>query len=47
MKMTATEDLAAAEAAGLTAYRLKYQGEWWDTDRGHAKLDFLQKYLSH
>jgi hypothetical protein len=38
-------DLAATEAAGLTAYRLKCQGEWRNTGLGHTKLKFLQKYL--
>jgi hypothetical protein len=37
-------DLAAIEVAGLTACRLKCQGEWRDTGLGHTKPDFLQKY---
>jgi ribonuclease HI len=37
-------DLAAIEAAGLTAYRLKCQGEWRNMGLGHTKLEFLQKY---
>jgi ribonuclease HI len=32
------------EAAGLTAYRLKCQGEWRNAGSGHTKLAFLQKY---
>jgi hypothetical protein len=36
--------LAVTGAARLTAYRLKYQGEWRDTGLGHTKLDFLQTY---
>jgi hypothetical protein len=54
MKMTPTEalevaiyqaplDLVAIEAVGLTAYRLKCQGEWRNTRLGHTKLTFLQK----
>jgi hypothetical protein len=31
-------DLAAIEAVGLTAYRLKCQGEWRNTGLGHTKL---------
>jgi hypothetical protein len=37
-------DLIAIEAAGLTAYRLKCQGEWRNVGSGHTKLAFLQKY---
>jgi hypothetical protein len=37
-------DLAAIENAGLTAYRLKCQGEWRNVGSGHAKLAFLQYY---
>jgi ribonuclease HI len=37
-------DLAAIEAAGLTAYRLKCQVEWRNTGLGPTKLKFLQKY---
>jgi hypothetical protein len=37
-------DLATTEAAGLTAYRLKCQGEWRNTGLGHTNHDFLQKY---
>jgi hypothetical protein len=37
-------DLAATGAAGLTAYRLKRQGEWRDTRLSHTKFDFLRKY---
>jgi hypothetical protein len=37
-------DLTAFEAAGLTAYRLKCQEEWMDTELHHAKLDFLWKH---
>ena len=40
-------DLAAIEAAGLTAYRSKCQGEWRDTGLGRTKLNFLQNTLSH
>jgi hypothetical protein len=29
---------------GLTAYRLKYHGEWRNTGLDHTKLEFLQKY---
>jgi hypothetical protein len=36
--------LAAIEAAELTAYRLKCQGEWRNTGLGHTKLAFFQKY---
>jgi hypothetical protein len=39
-------NLAAIKAAGLTAYRLKCQGEWRNTRLGHTKLEFLQKYPS-
>ena len=50
MKMTPTEalevalyqaplDLAAIETAGLTAYRLKCQGEWRNRGLGHTKLE--------
>jgi hypothetical protein len=38
-------DPAAIEAAGLTAYRLKCQGEWRDTGLGHTKHNFFQKSL--
>jgi hypothetical protein len=37
-------NLAAIGAAGLTAYRLKCQGEWRNTGLGDPKLKFLQKY---
>jgi ribonuclease HI len=37
-------DLAAMEAAGLIAYRLKCQGEWRNVGSGHTKLAFIQKY---
>jgi hypothetical protein len=37
-------DLAATEDAGLTAYRLKCLGEWWNTEWGHTKLSFLWKH---
>jgi hypothetical protein len=37
-------DLAAIEAAGLTVYRSKCQGEWSDTGLGHTKFNLLQKY---
>jgi hypothetical protein len=37
-------DLAATEAAGITAYRLQCQGEWRNTRPDHTKLEFLQKY---
>jgi hypothetical protein len=37
-------DLAAIEAVGLAAYRLKCQGVWRNTGLGHTKLEFLQKY---
>jgi hypothetical protein len=36
--------LAAIEAAGRTAYRLKCQGEWRNAGTDHTKLAFLQKY---
>jgi hypothetical protein len=36
--------LAAIEAVRLTAYRLKCQGEWRDTELSHTKLGFLWKY---
>jgi hypothetical protein len=39
-------DLAATGAAGLTAHRLKCQGEWKDIGLGHTKLNFLQKHPS-
>jgi hypothetical protein len=32
------------EAEGLTAYRLKCQGEWTNTGLGHTKLKVLQKH---
>jgi hypothetical protein len=55
MKMTPTEalqvalcqtplDLTTFKAVGLTAYRLKCQGEWRNTGLGYTKLDFLGKY---
>jgi hypothetical protein len=55
MKMTPTEalevalcdtplDVAAIQAAGLTACRFKCQGEWRDIGVGDTKLSFLQKY---
>jgi hypothetical protein len=34
-------NLAAIEAVGLAAYRLKCQGEWRNTGLGHVKLEFL------
>jgi hypothetical protein len=37
-------DLVAIETAGLTAYRLKCQGEWRNAGSGYTELDFLQKY---
>jgi ribonuclease HI len=37
-------DLFAIETAGLTAYRLKCQGEWRNAGSGHTKLAFRQKY---
>ena len=37
-------DLAAIEAGGQNAYRLKCWGEWRNTVLGHTKLEFLQKY---
>jgi hypothetical protein len=37
-------DLAAIEAAGFNAYRLKCQGEWRNTGLGHTKLEFLHNY---
>jgi hypothetical protein len=37
-------DLAAIEAARLTAYTLKCQEEWRNTGLGYTKLEFLQKY---
>jgi hypothetical protein len=40
----ASLDLAAIEAARLTAYRLKCQEEWKNTGLGHTKLEFLKKY---
>jgi hypothetical protein len=40
----APPDLVAIEAVGLTAYRLKCQGEWRNTGLGHTKLEFRQKY---
>jgi hypothetical protein len=36
-------DIAATEAAGFAACRLKCQGEWRNTCLGHTKLKFLQK----
>jgi hypothetical protein len=38
-------DLAAIEAARLTAYRFKCQGKWRNTGLGHIKHEFLHKYL--
>jgi hypothetical protein len=40
----ASLDLAAIQAAGLTAYRLKCQGEWRNAGSGHTKCALLQKY---
>ena len=37
-------NLAAVEVARLTAYRSKRQRERRDTELGHTKLNFLQKY---
>jgi hypothetical protein len=37
-------DVAAIEAAGLTVYRLKCQGEWRNTGLGNTQLELLQKY---
>ena len=37
-------DLAAIEAVGLAAYRLKCQGEWRSTGLDHTKPEFLHKY---
>jgi hypothetical protein len=36
-------ELAAIETAGLTAYRLKCQGELRNAGLSHTKLEFLQK----
>jgi hypothetical protein len=37
-------DLAAVKAVGLTAYRLKCQGEWRNTGLGPTKLEFVQNF---
>jgi len=55
MKTTTTEalevalcstplDLAVTRAARFTAYRLICKGEWRNTELGHRKPEFLQKY---